>query len=211
MANERQIAPTSEGAKGPTDFQQLLRLRAEVDKPGAPPQAVASLRRFLAEHPKLLDEVEIMAATTRSALVNKISDQLGLRVVVEAELKGIRRPPRLQPRGERGGAAADRANLPRLAQTAMDRAPSVGASDERGRDDPGLHVLGEAAGAAQKRFTRAIESLAKVRKLTERKSNAKASVAMIEAAMRESAVQGMRQAQYDAAGRALAGRFGAQE
>ena len=64
---------------------------------------------------------------------------------------------------------------------------------------------------AQKRFTRAIESLAKVRKLTERKSNAKASVAMIEAAMRESAVQGMRQAQYDAAGRALAGRFGAQE
>ena len=90
MANERQIAPTSEGGKGPTDFQQLLRLRAEVDKPGAPPQAVASLRRFLAEHPKLLDEVEIMAATTRSALVNKISDQPGLRVVVEAELKGIR-------------------------------------------------------------------------------------------------------------------------
>ena len=82
MANERQIAPTSEGAKGPTDFQQLLRLRAEADKPGAPPRAVESLRRFLAEPPKLLDEVEIMAATTRSALVNKIGDQPGLRVLV---------------------------------------------------------------------------------------------------------------------------------
>ena len=63
---------------------------------------------------------------------------------------------------------------------------------------------------AQKRFTRAIESLAKVRKLTERKPTAKASLALIEATMRDGLVSGLRRAQYDAAGRALAGRFSAE-
>lgn len=135
-----------------------------ADAPNAKPGAVAELRRFLAAHPHLTEKAEGIAGVVEEAILSKMTlERPGAAEVLRAELKGIRN-------------SLDYEDAPELERLIIAEiviswltVQLIEAHIAQGREPGMVEFYERRLSHTQKRFLRASESLARVRKLTERR------------------------------------------
>jgi hypothetical protein len=141
----------------------MSKLLAAANAPKAKPETADELRRFLNDHPHLTEKAELMTTAAEEAAVKRlVGVSPGSVELIRSELKGIR--DRL---GYEGSPQMERLIIREILVSwvwvqwnDMQLAES--------KNGPSIEFWQRQASQAQKRFLRSCESLAKVRKLTER-------------------------------------------
>jgi hypothetical protein len=145
------------------DRARLSELLAAANAPKAKPGTADELRRFLDAHPHLTEKAELMTTVTEEAVLKRIVGvSPGSLELIRSELKGIR--DRL---GYEESPQMERLIIGEIVVAWV----WVQWNDlqlAKAEKAPSIEFWQRQVSQAQKRFLRSCESLAKVRKLTER-------------------------------------------
>jgi hypothetical protein len=163
----------------------MSKLLAAADAPRAKPETADELRRFLNAHPHLTEKADLVITVTEEAIMKRlVGASPGSIELIRSELKGIR----------------DRLDYERAPQMERLIIREIIVSWmwmkwndmqlTKCENGPSIEFWQRQASQAQRRFLRACESLAKVRKLTAPKDSPAATAYLKEAIIRGLRSQG---------------------